>query len=57
MFLVKNGLKKGDDLSPLLFNFTVEYAIRRVQVNLYDLKLMLIYCVEAYILQRQTQQL
>jgi hypothetical protein len=49
--------KKGDDLSPLLFNSTVEYAIRRVQVNPYDLKLMLIYCVEAYILQRQTQQL
>jgi hypothetical protein len=30
-FTVQNGLKKGDDLSPLLFNFTLEYAIRRVQ--------------------------
>jgi hypothetical protein len=57
MFPVKNGLKKGDDLSPLLFNCTVQCAIRRVQVNPYDLKLMLIYGVEAYILQRQTQQL
>jgi hypothetical protein len=26
-------LKKGDDLSPLLLNFPLEYAIRRVQVN------------------------
>jgi len=27
------GLKQGDVLSPLLFNFPLEYAIRRVQVN------------------------
>jgi len=26
-------LKKGDALSPLLFNFALEYAIRRVQVS------------------------
>jgi hypothetical protein len=32
-FPTKNGLKQGDALSPLLFNFAVEYAIRRVQVN------------------------
>jgi len=28
-----NGLKQGDALSPLLFNFALRYAIRRVQVN------------------------
>jgi hypothetical protein len=25
---IKNGLKQGDALSPLLFNFALEYAIR-----------------------------
>jgi len=33
IFSVRNGLKQGDDLKPLLFNFTLEYAIRRFQVN------------------------
>jgi hypothetical protein len=27
-FLIQNCLKKGDALSPLLFNFALEYAIR-----------------------------
>jgi hypothetical protein len=27
---IKNGLKRGDALSPLLFNFPLEYAIRRI---------------------------
>jgi hypothetical protein len=30
-FPIKNGMKQGDALSPLLFNFASEYAIRRVQ--------------------------
>jgi hypothetical protein len=27
------GLKQGDALSPLLFNFVLEYALRRIQKN------------------------
>ena len=33
MFRIRNVLKQGDALSPLLFNFALQYTIRRVQVN------------------------
>jgi len=55
MFPFTTSLKQGDALPQLLFNFALDYAIRRVQVNQDELKLngthqFLVYADGVYIL-------
>ena len=58
-FPIRNGLKQEDALLPLLYNFALKYAIKRVQVNEDGLKLngthqILVYADDVYILGRST---
>jgi hypothetical protein len=58
-FPVQNGLKQGDALSPLFFNFALEYDIRKVYKNQAGLKLngtyqLLLYAEEVDLLGHNT---
>jgi hypothetical protein len=48
MFPISNGLKQGDTLSPVVFNFALEHAIRKVRVNLDGMKLIVTHQLSVY---------
>jgi hypothetical protein len=49
IFHIQNGLKQGDALSPLLFNFALEYVIMKIKENQVGLKLNGTHQILAYV--------
>ena len=49
MFPLRNALKQGDALTPFLFNFVLENAIRSVWLNLDDLKVNCTHQIMVYV--------
>jgi len=47
-FPLRNGLKQVDALTPMVFNFALEYAIMRVKINQDGLKLNVTHQLLAY---------
>jgi hypothetical protein len=48
-FHIQNNLKQGEALSPLLFNFALEHALKKVQETQVGLKLNVTHQVVTYI--------